>query len=92
MKLKKNIPIEEIEKLIATDNQWVKLVANNKISTLDSFTPVDITESLNIHVGRLKQMHMEENLYGVMTIGDQLLWGAAEPLRRMLNILVDYHE
>ena len=91
LKLKKDLSVGEIEKIIASDNPWVKFIKNDKLATLESFTPASISESLHIHVGRLKKMHMEENLYGVMTIGDQLLWGAAEPLRRMLNILVGYN-
>lgn len=91
MKLKQNLALNEVADLIKNDHEWVQFVDNDKQSTLTYFTPLSVSGSLKIGVGRLKKMDLEENgsIYGVMTLGDQLLWGAAEPLRRMLNILVD---
>jgi len=88
-KLKKNVPIADIEGLIAQDNAWVQVVPNNREDTVRQLTPVAVTGTLNIPVGRLRKMAMGPEYLGAFTIGDQLLWGAAEPLRRMLRILLD---
>jgi aspartate-semialdehyde dehydrogenase len=88
-KLKKNVPVADIEAMIAADNAWVKVVPNNKEATLQHLTPVAVTGTLTIPVGRLRKMAMGPEYLGAFTIGDQLLWGAAEPLRRMLRILLD---
>ena len=88
-KLKKNVPLADIEQLIATDNQWVKLVPNNREDTIRQLTPVAVTGTLAIPVGRLRKMAMGPEYLGAFTIGDQLLWGAAEPLRRMLRLLIE---
>lgn len=88
-KLKNDIPLADIEALIASDNAWVKVVANNKEATLKDLTPVAVTGTLQIPVGRLRKLAMGPEYLGAFTIGDQLLWGAAEPLRRMLRILLD---
>jgi aspartate-semialdehyde dehydrogenase len=88
-KLKKNVPIADIEGLIAQDNAWVQLVPNNREDTVRQLTPVAVTGTLNIPVGRLRKMAMGPEYLGAFTIGDQLLWGAAEPLRRMLRILLE---
>ena len=87
-KLKKNVPIADIEGLIAQDNAWVQVVPNNREDTVRQLTPVAVTGTLNIPVGRLRKMAMGPEYLGAFTIGDQLLWGAAEPLRRMLRILL----
>ncbi len=87
IKLKKNLPIAEIEKIIAEDNQWVKLIPNNKQDTLAGLTPAAVSGTLTVPVGRVRKMKMGPEYLSVFTCGDQLLWGAAEPLRRMLNIL-----
>ena len=71
------------------DNAWVKLVPNTKDATLRDLTPVAVTGTMTIPVGRLRKMAMGPEYLGAFTIGDQLLWGAAEPLRRMLRILVE---
>ena len=89
IKLNKDLPIEEIETLISESNQWVTLVANNKAETLDKLTPAAVSGTLEIPVGRVRKMHMGPEYLSVFTCGDQLLWGAAEPLRRMLRILAD---
>jgi aspartate-semialdehyde dehydrogenase len=88
-KLKKDVPLADIEALIAADNAWVKVVPNNREATLRELTPVSVTGTMSIPVGRLRKLAMGPEYLGAFTIGDQLLWGAAEPLRRMLRILLD---
>ena len=88
-KLKKDVPLADIEGLIAADNDWVKLIPNNRESSVRDLTPVAVTGTLNIPVGRIRKLAMGPEYVGAFTIGDQLLWGAAEPLRRMLRILLD---
>jgi aspartate-semialdehyde dehydrogenase len=88
-KLKKDVPVADIEAMIAADNAWVKVVPNNKEATLADLTPVAVTGTLSIPVGRIRKMAMGPQYLGAFTIGDQLLWGAAEPLRRMLRILLE---
>jgi aspartate-semialdehyde dehydrogenase len=88
LKLKKNVPLADIEHLIVQDNAWVKWVPNNREATLQHLTPVAVTGTLQIPVGRVRKMAMGPEYLGAFTIGDQLLWGAAEPLRRMLRILL----
>jgi aspartate-semialdehyde dehydrogenase len=87
-KLKKNVPVADIEAMIAADNPWVKVVPNTKEATLKDLTPVAVTGTMTIPVGRIRKMAMGPEYVGAFTIGDQLLWGAAEPLRRMLRILL----
>ncbi len=89
MKLNKDLPLAEIENLIANDNQWVKLVPNTKAETLAQLTPAAISGTLTVPVGRVRKMKMGPQYVQAFTCGDQLLWGAAEPLRRMLRILVE---
>jgi aspartate-semialdehyde dehydrogenase len=88
-KLKRNVPLADIEALIAADNAWVKVVPNTREATVQDLTPVAVTGTMTIPVGRLRKMAMGPEYLGAFTIGDQLLWGAAEPLRRMLRILLD---
>jgi aspartate-semialdehyde dehydrogenase len=88
-KLKKDVPVADIEALIAADNAWVKVVPNNREATVHELTPVAVTGTLGIPVGRIRKLAMGPEYVGAFTIGDQLLWGAAEPLRRMLRILLD---
>ncbi|HEX6706412.1 MAG TPA: aspartate-semialdehyde dehydrogenase [Albitalea sp.] len=88
-KLKKDVPLADIEALIANDNAWVKVVPNEREATMRDLTPVAVTGTLTIPVGRLRKMAMGPEYLGAFTIGDQLLWGAAEPLRRMLRILLE---
>ena len=87
IKLNKDIPIGEIEEMIKNDNQWVKFVPNNKADTLAQLTPAAVSGSLTVPVGRVRKMKMGPQYLSAFTCGDQLLWGAAEPLRRMLKIL-----
>jgi aspartate-semialdehyde dehydrogenase len=88
-KLKKNVPAADIEAMIAEDNAWVKVVPNTREDTVRDLTPVAVTGTLGIPVGRIRKLAMGPEYVGAFTIGDQLLWGAAEPLRRMLRILLD---
>jgi aspartate-semialdehyde dehydrogenase len=88
-KLKKDVPLGDIEQMIAHDNAWVKVVPNTREATIRDLTPVAVTGTLTIPVGRLRKLAMGPEYLGAFTIGDQLLWGAAEPLRRMLRILLD---
>jgi aspartate-semialdehyde dehydrogenase len=87
-KLKKNVPLADIEAMIAADNEWVQVVTNTREATLQHLTPVAVTGTMNIPVGRIRKMAFGPEYVGAFTIGDQLLWGAAEPLRRMLRILL----
>jgi aspartate-semialdehyde dehydrogenase len=91
IKLRRDVPLSDVEAMIAADNAWVKVVPNDKESTLRELTPVAVTGTLSIPVGRIRKMAMGPEYLGAFTIGDQLLWGAAEPLRRMLRILVEEH-
>jgi aspartate-semialdehyde dehydrogenase len=88
-KLKKDVPIADIETMIAADNDWVRVVPNNREATMKQLTPVAVTGTMDIPVGRLRKLAMGPEYLGAFTIGDQLLWGAAEPLRRMLRILLE---
>jgi aspartate-semialdehyde dehydrogenase len=87
-KLKKDVPVADIEAMIAADNQWVKVVPNTREATIQDLTPVAVTGTMTIPVGRIRKLAMGPEYVGAFTIGDQLLWGAAEPLRRMLRILL----
>jgi aspartate-semialdehyde dehydrogenase len=88
-KLKKDVPVADIEALIAADNEWVKVVPNTREATIQDLTPVAVTGTMTVPVGRIRKLAMGPEYVGAFTIGDQLLWGAAEPLRRMLRILLD---
>ena len=88
IKLKADVPLADIEQMIANDNAWVKWVPNTREATVRQLTPVAVTGTLDIPVGRVRKLAMGPHYLGAFTIGDQLLWGAAEPLRRMLRILL----
>lgn len=88
-KLKKDVPVADIEAMIAADNAWVKVVPNTREASIRDLTPVAVTGTMAIPVGRIRKLAMGPQYLGAFTIGDQLLWGAAEPLRRMLRILLD---
>ena len=88
-KLKKNVPSADIEAMIAADNPWVKVVPNTREATIRDLTPVAVTGTMAIPVGRIRKLAMGPEYVGAFTVGDQLLWGAAEPLRRMLRILLE---
>jgi len=87
-KLKKNVPVADIEAMIAADNAWVKVVPNTREASIRELTPVAVTGTMHIPVGRIRKLAMGDDYVGAFTVGDQLLWGAAEPLRRMLRILL----
>ena len=88
MKLTEDLPVAEIERIIAEDNQWAQVVPNTKDATMQGLTPVAVSGSLNIPVGRIRKLAMGPQYISAFTVGDQLLWGAAEPVRRMLKIAV----
>jgi aspartate-semialdehyde dehydrogenase len=90
IKLDKDIPLEELKEIVKGGNEWVRLVPNDKKSTLQSLTPAAVNGTLTIAVGRLRKMIMGPEYVAAFTVGDQLLWGAAEPLRRVLRIIIDY--
>jgi len=89
IRLKSDVPLADIEAMISADNAWVKVVPNTRIDSVRDLTPVAVTGTMTIPVGRLRKLAMGERYLGAFTIGDQLLWGAAEPLRRMLRILLE---
>ena len=87
-KLKKDVSVADLEGLIAADNAWVKVVPNTREATVRELTPVAVTGTMTIPVGRIRKLAMGPEYVGAFTVGDQLLWGAAEPLRRMLRLLL----
>jgi len=89
IKLKQDVPLGEIEGMIAEANDWVKVVPNRREESLAGLTPAAVTGRLSVPVGRLRKMPMGGEYLAAFTVGDQLLWGAAEPLRRMVRILLD---
>jgi len=89
IKLKKEVPVADIEAMLAAHNEWVKVVPNQREVTVRELTPAAVTGTLTVPVGRLRSMSMGPQFLSAFTVGDQLLWGAAEPLRRMLRILLD---
>lgn len=86
IKLKKDVPLDEIEGMLRENNQWAKVVPNTREASMQSLTPVAVTGTLDIPVGRMRKLAMGPEYLSAFTVGDQLLWGAAEPLRRMLRI------
>ena len=88
-KLTRDVSLADIEAMIAADNQWVKVVPNTREDTMRDLTPVAVTGTMTVPVGRLRKLAMGPQYLGAFTIGDQLLWGAAEPLRRMLRVLLE---
>jgi len=89
VKLTKDVPLDEIHGLIAEHNQWVKVVPNDREITMRELTPAAVTGTLTVPVGRMRKLNMGPQYLTAFTVGDQLLWGAAEPLRRMLRILLE---
>ena len=89
IKLRGDVALNDIEQLIAHDNAWVRLVPNTREASIRQLTPVAVTGTMDIAVGRLRKLAIGPQYLGAFTIGDQLLWGAAEPLRRMLRILLE---
>ncbi|MCG8036807.1 MAG: aspartate-semialdehyde dehydrogenase [Candidatus Thiodiazotropha taylori] len=89
IKLRKDVPIDEVESILDGANSWVKVVPNERELTVDELNPAKVTGTLTVPVGRLRKMNLGEEYLNAFTVGDQLLWGAAEPLRRMLRILLE---
>jgi aspartate-semialdehyde dehydrogenase len=89
IKLNKNVPLDEIESMLAEHNPWTKVIDNNKSDSLRFLTPQYASGKLQVPIGRLRKMSMGDDYLNAFTVGDQLLWGAAEPLRRMLYILLE---
>lgn len=89
VKLTKDVPMDEIHSMLASANDWVNVVPNDREVTLQQLTPTAVTGTLQVPVGRLRKMNMGPEYLSAFTVGDQLLWGAAEPLRRMLRILIE---
>jgi aspartate-semialdehyde dehydrogenase len=90
IKLTKDVPLQDVEGIIANGNPWVRVIPNDKESTMHCLTPTAVSGSLNVPIGRLHKLKMGPEYLGAFTVGDQLLWGAAEPLRRMLRILREH--
>ena len=86
-KLKKDVPLSDIEAMITNDNEWVNFVPNEREATEKNLTAASVAGTMTIPVGRMRKLAMGPQYFGAFTIGDQLLWGAAEPLRRMLRII-----
>jgi aspartate-semialdehyde dehydrogenase len=89
IKLRRNIPLDELEEMITTHNQWVQLIPNEREETIQKLSPAQVSGSLRVPIGRLRKMTIGPEYLNAFTCGDQLLWGAAEPLRRMLRILLE---
>ena len=89
IKLKRDVPLDEIEGLLAAANPWVRVIANRRDASIRELSPTTVTGTLMTPVGRLRKLAMGPQFLSAFTVGDQLLWGAAEPLRRMLRILLD---
>lgn len=90
IKLKQDVPMDEIEDMIRQSNDWVKVVPNDRDASMTDLTPVAVTGTLTVPVGRMRKLNMGNDYLGAFTVGDQLLWGAAEPLRRMLRLLIEH--
>ena len=88
IKLKKDVPLDEISQMLAEANEWAKVIPNERDASMRELTPAAVTGQLNTPVGRLRKLNMGNEYLSAFTVGDQLLWGAAEPLRRMLRILI----
>ena len=88
VKLTQAVPLDEIEEMLGTANDWVQVIPNEREASLRELTPAKVTGSLQVPVGRLRKLAMGDDYLSAFTCGDQLLWGAAEPLRRMLRILL----
>ncbi|MDY6971424.1 MAG: aspartate-semialdehyde dehydrogenase [Thermodesulfobacteriota bacterium] len=90
IKLNRDVPLDEVSEMIEKGNEWIRLVSNDKESTLQFLTPAAVNGTLTIPVGRLRKMLIGPEYIAAFTVGDQLLWGAAEPIRRILNIIMDH--
>ena len=91
IKLKRDVPLAEIESMLAAANEWVTVIPNTREASIRDLTPAKVTGSLSVPIGRLRKLNMGGQYLSAFTVGDQLLWGAAEPLRRMLRVLLAEH-
>jgi len=89
IKLKRDVPLREVEQTLAQANDWVRVIPNTRDASLTALSPVKVSGTLEIPIGRLRKLAMGPEYLCAFTVGDQLLWGAAEPLRRMLRILLE---
>jgi aspartate-semialdehyde dehydrogenase len=89
IKLKKDVPLDEVNSILASGNDWVKVVPNEREASMRDLSPAVVTGTLTVPVGRVRKLAMGGEYLSAFTVGDQLLWGAAEPLRRMLRIVLD---
>jgi aspartate-semialdehyde dehydrogenase len=89
IKLRRKVPLAQIEKILAGANEWVRIVPNTRDASMRELTPAAVTGKLEIPIGRLRKLAIGDDFLAAFTVGDQLLWGAAEPLRRMLRILLE---
>ena len=89
IKLRRDVPLDEVEQLIASAHEWVRVVPNTRDESLQHLTPAAVTGTLQVPIGRLRKLAMGGEYLTAFTVGDQLLWGAAEPLRRMMRILLE---
>lgn len=90
IKLTKDVPLRDVEQILANSNPWVRLIPNDKASTVHCLTPTAVSGTLNVPIGRVHKLKLGQEFLGAFTVGDQLLWGAAEPLRRMMGILREH--
>jgi len=90
IKLRRDVALPDIERLLAEGNSWVRIVPNTRSASIERLTPAAVTGTLEVPIGRLRKLAMGPQYLGAFTVGDQLLWGAAEPLRRMLRILLEH--
>jgi aspartate-semialdehyde dehydrogenase len=88
IKLRRDVPLAEVEAILGSANEWVKVIPNHRDDSMRELTPAAVTGKLGIPIGRLRKLAMGPEYLGAFTVGDQLLWGAAEPLRRMVRILL----
>jgi aspartate-semialdehyde dehydrogenase len=89
IKLRRDVPLAEVERLIAGGNDWVKVVPNERAASIAALTPAAVSGTMAIPIGRLRKLAMGGEYLSAFTVGDQLLWGAAEPLRRTMRILLE---
>jgi aspartate-semialdehyde dehydrogenase len=90
IKLKQDLPLQEVENLIGAGNPWVRIVPNNKEASMRELSPAAVSGKLEIPIGRLRKLSMGGDYLSAFTVGDQLLWGAAEPLRRTMRFLLPH--
>jgi len=90
VKLKKEMSLKEVEDTIAGGNEWVKVIPNTKEESIRNLTPLAVTGKLTVPVGRIRKINNDPKCISLFTVGDQLLWGAAEPIRRILRIVLEY--